>query len=123
MHGKMEIFAEKALQHKIPSQFDKNQYGQPKCNTNSRKTALKFTLQEHIIETKPWKKKGGLLELEEYKLTGQVRETVQDLLAGSKKIAGTEYKRRYDNSLNVVPVKWVIDNVLQPEGIKWYTEN
>ena len=63
------------------------------------------------------------MELEEYKLTGQVRETVQDLLAGSKKIAGTEYKRRYDNSLNIVPVKWVIDNVLQPEGIKWYTEN
>ena len=52
-----------------------------------------------------------------------MRETVQHLLAGSKKIAGTEYKRRYDNSLNVLPLKCTIDNSLQPEGTKWYTEN
>lgn len=52
-----------------------------------------------------------------------MRETVQHLLAGSKKIAGTEYKKRYDNLLNVLPLKCAIDNALQPEGTKWYTEN
>ena len=39
----MESFAEKTLQPKIPSQFDKGDYGWPKCKTDPRKTALILT--------------------------------------------------------------------------------
>ena len=51
-----------------------------------------------------------------------IRKTVQHLLAGCKKLAGSEYVRRHDNALKVLAVHWAVDNKLLPEGTKWYTE-
>ena len=75
-----------------------------------------------MIETKAWKKLRGLADEDKCRLCGAFRETVQHLLAGCKKLAGSEYVRRHDNALRVLAVHWAIDNNLLPEGTKWYTE-
>ena len=65
----------------------------------------------------------GFEEQDEYSLCGQERETAQHLPERGKTIAGTVYKRRNDNVLKALPVKWASDYYLLPEGTKWYTEN
>lgn len=40
---------------------------------------------------------------------------VQHLLAGCKKLAGTEYVRRHDNALKVLAVKRAVKNGVVPE--------
>ena len=39
---------------------------------------------------------------------GKTKETVQYLLAGCKKLAGTEYARRHNNALKVLAVWWAL---------------
>ena len=65
-----------------------------------------------MIETKAWKKLRGLVDEDKCRLCGAFRETVQHLLAGCKKLAGSEYVRRHDNALKVLAVHWAIDNKL-----------
>ena len=52
IRNKVETFREKRLQSEIPMGFDKDDHGWLKCNTDPRKTASIFTLQEQMIETK-----------------------------------------------------------------------
>ena len=49
---------------------------------------------------------------------------MQHLLSGCKKLAGTEYRRRHDNTLKVLAVKWASESGLLPEkrNLKWYRE-
>ena len=49
---------------------------------------------------------------------------MQHLLSGCKKLAGTEYRRRHDNTLKVLAVKWASERGLLPEkrNLKWYRE-
>ena len=75
-----------------------------------------------MIETRAWKKLRGLVDEDKCILCAAFRETVQHLLAGCKKLAGSEYVRRHDNALKVLAVHWAIGNKLLPEGTKWYTE-
>ena len=42
------------------------------------------------------------------------------LLFGYKKLLGTEYVKRHNNSLKVLTVKWSVENGLLPEDTKWY---
>ena len=119
---KFESLTEKRMQSEIPLGFDKEDHDWLKCNTDPRKTASIFTLQEQMIETKAWKKLRGLVDEDKCRLCGAFRETVQHLLAGCKKLAGSEYVRRHDNALKVLAVHWAIDNKLLREGTKWYTE-
>ena len=51
------------------------------------------------------------------------RETVQHLLSGCKKLAGSEYVKRHGNTLKVPAVKWAVENGLLPEETKWYAVN
>ena len=122
IRNKFESLTEKRMQSEIPLGFDKDDHDWLKCNTDPRKTASIFTLQEQMIETKAWKKLRGLTDEDKGRLCGAFRETVQHLLAGCKKLAGSEYVRRHDNALKVLAVHWAIDNKLLPEGTKWYTE-
>ena len=75
-----------------------------------------------MIETKAWKKIKGLVDQDKCRLCGEFRETVQHLLAGCKKLAGSEYVRRHDNALKVLAVQWAIDNGMLPSGTKWYRD-
>ena len=52
--------------------------------------------------------------------SSDTKETVQHLLAGCKKLAGTKYVRRHDKSLKVLAVWWAVEEGLLPEGTKWY---
>ena len=122
IRNKFESFTEKRMQSEIPLGFDKDDHDWLKCNIDPRKTASIFTLQEQMIETKAWQKLRGLADEDKCRLCGAFRETVQHLLAGCKKLAGSEYVRRHDNALKVLAVHWAIDNKLLPEGTKWYTE-
>ena len=49
-------FAEKALQSEIPSKYDEADYEWLKCNTDPRKTASIFALQEQMVKSRAWKK-------------------------------------------------------------------
>lgn len=73
-----------------------------------------------MIETKVLKKTRGLVDDDKCLLCGELRETVQHLLFGCKKLARSEYVKRQDNTLKVLAVKW--DGLL-PEQTKWYAVN
>ena len=45
-------FAEKTLQSEISSKYDEADYEWLKCNTDPRKTASIFALQEQMVESK-----------------------------------------------------------------------
>ena len=115
-------FAEKRLQSEVPSQYEEEDHGWLKCNTDLRKTASIFAVQERMIETRAWKKIRGLIAEDMCRLCGEQRETVQHLLSGCKKLAGTEYLRRHDNTLKVWAVKWESECGLLSENFKWYRE-
>ena len=44
------------------------------------------------------------------------------LLSGCKKLAGTEYVKRHNNTLKVLAVKWATENGLLPKDTKWDTK-
>ena len=79
-------FAEKALQSEIPSKYDEADYELLKCNTDPRKTASLFALQEQMVESRAWKKIRGLIEDDKCRLCGEHRETIQHLLSRCKKL-------------------------------------
>ena len=109
IRNKFESLTEKRMQCEISLGFDKDDHDWLKCNTDSRKTASIFTLQEQMIEAKAWKKLRGLADEDNCRLCGAFKETVQPLLAGCKKLAGSEYVRRHDNALKLLAVHWEID--------------
>ena len=110
---------EKRLQSEIPTQYEDEDYSWLKCSTDPRKTDAIFALQEQMIKTRAWKKIRGLMREDMFRLCGEQRETVQHLLSGCKKLAGTEYITRHDNTLKVLVVKWESENGLLPQNVKW----
>ena len=121
--NKQQSLAEKELQSEIPKQYSEEDSGWLKCNTDPRKTSSIFVLQEQIVKTRAWKKIRGLVECDKCRLCGEHRETVHHLLSGCKKLAGTEYVKRHNNTLKVLAVKWAVENELLTEDTKWYTTN
>ena len=89
--NKQQSLVEKELQSEVPSRYSKDDYEWLKCNTDPRKTSSRFALQEQMIETRAWKKIRGLVVDDKCRLCGEYRETVQHLLSGCKKLAGSEY--------------------------------
>ena len=75
-----------------------------------------------MIETRAWKKIGGLIVEDMCRLCGEQKETVQHPLSGCKKLAGADYLRRHDNTLRVLAVTWASESGLLPENVKWYIE-
>ena len=76
-----------------------------------------------MIETRAWKKIRGLVDDDKCRLCGEHRETVQHLLSGCKKLAGSEYVKRHNNTPKVLAVRWAIENGLLSEETKWYAVN
>ena len=99
--NKIDSLKAKKLQSEIPLKYDEEDYGWLKLDTDPRKTASIFRLQEQMVETRTWKKLRGLIDDEMYRVCGETKETVQHLLAGCKTLAGTEYIRRHNNALKV----------------------
>ena len=42
-------------------------------------------------------------------------------MSGYKKLAGTEYVKRHNNTLKVLAVKWATEDGLLSKDTKWYT--
>ena len=118
--NKMESLKAKKLQSEIPLKYDEEDYGWLKRNTDPRKTTSVYSLQEQMVKTTAWKKVRRLIDDEMCRVCGETKETVQHLLAGCKKLAGTEYVRRHNNALKVLAVWWAVKKRLLPEGTKWY---
>ena len=59
--NKQRSFEEMDLQREVPRQYKEDDYTWLKCNTDPRKTASIFALQEQMIETRAWKKIRGLV--------------------------------------------------------------
>ena len=120
--SKLNRLSEKKMQSEITLTYTEEDYGWLICNTDPRKTASIFNLQEQMVETRAWKKVRGLDNQEMCRLCGKFKETVQHLLAGCQKIAATEYVRRHDNALKVLAVEWCKQEGLLPEDTKWFKE-
>ena len=120
--NRIKSFNEKKMQSEIPSGYTEEDHGWLKCNTDPRKTAAIFTMQEQMVETRVWKKIRGIGEVESCRLCGEQRETVHHLLSGCKIIAGTEYVRRHDNALKILAVEWGKKEGLISEKVLWYKE-
>ena len=97
--------AEKEFRSEILKQYTEQDSGWLKCNTEPRKTSRIFALQEQMVETRAWKKIGGLVECDKCRFCGEHRETVHHLLSGCKKLVGREYVKRHKNTLKVLAVK------------------
>ena len=74
-----------------------------------------------MVESRAWKIR-GLIEDDKCRLCGEYQETIQHLLSGCKKLAGSEYIKRQNNTLKVLAVKWAMEMGITPEGTKWYAE-
>ena len=118
--NRKRTFAKEALQSEIPSKYDEADYGWLKCNTYPRKTVSIFALQEQMVEPRAWKKIRGHIEDDKCRLCGEYRETIQHLLSGCKKLAGSEYVKRHNNTLKDLVVTWAVEMGIMPEGTKWY---
>ena len=110
----------------MPSKYDEADYEWLKCNTDPRKTASIFALQEQMVESRAWKKIRGLIEDDKCRLCGEHQETIQHLLSGCKKLAGSKCVKPgvkcHNNTLKVLVVKWAMEMGIMPEGIKWYAK-
>ena len=112
------------FQSEIPKQYNEKDSGWLKCNTDPKKTSSIFVLKEQMVETRAWEKKiRELVECDKCRLCGEHRETVHHVLSGCKKLAGTEYVKRHNNTLKLLAVKWATENGLLPKDTKWYTTN
>ncbi len=60
--NRVKSFHKKRLQSEVPKMYGDRDHGWLECNTDPRKTASIFSLQEHMIETRAWKKMRGLVE-------------------------------------------------------------
>ena len=64
----------------------------------------------------------GLIEDDKCRLCGEYRKTIQHLLSGCKKLAGSKYVKRHNNTLKVLAVKWAMEMGIMPVGTKWHAE-
>lgn len=85
------------MQSEIVAGYTEEDYVWLKCNTDTKKTAAIFNMQEQMIETRSWLKLRGIVEVDICRLCGEQKESLQHLLSGCKKLAATEYVRRHDN--------------------------
>ena len=106
--NRVKSFHRKRLQSEVPKMYGDRDHGWLECNTDRRKTASIFSLQEHMIETRAWKKMRGLVEQDNYKLCGSQGETVHHRVAGCSKLASTEYTQRHNKALMILAVQWGI---------------
>ena len=94
------------LRNKIPKHYVADEYEWLKCNSDPRKTASIFAVQDQMVETKAWKLLRGLVNEDKCRICGDFRETVQQLPAGYKKLTDSEYVKRHGNALKVLAVRW-----------------
>ena len=94
-----------------------------KQSLDPRKTAAIVSMLEKMIETKMWKVARGLTcDNVKCRVCGEQEETVEHLLAGCKKLAGSEYTRRHNRALMILAVQWAIEHQLIDNQTKWYRE-
>ena len=111
----------KKLQGKSFSSLDIDSHIWLNCNIDPSKVGAIIELQERMIETRYWKKVRGLeVVTDRCRLCDKFRETVDHLLSGCEKLAGTDYMKRHNNALMVLAVEWAKITKLVPDDTKWY---
>lgn len=98
---KKRTFNEKKMESEIQSKYTNEDYGWLECNTDPKKTAGIFNMQEQMVEMRAW-----ISDSDSCRLCGEKKETVQQILAGCKKLAVIEYVRRHDNALKILAIEW-----------------
>ena len=73
-----------------------------------------------MVNTRAWKKMTGLVECDKFRLSGEHRETVNNLFPVCKRLVATE---RFNNTFKVLAVIWTVENRLLPEDTKCYAMN
>ena len=115
-------FAEKALQSEIPSKYDEADYEWLKCNTDPRKTASVFALQEQMVESRAWKKIRGLIEDDNCRLCGEHRKKFSTFCQDVKYCQDQNMSNATTIHSKFLAVKWAMEMGIMPDGTKWYSE-
>ena len=73
---------------------------------NTKKTSAIMSMIEKMVEIRVWKEVRGLTENSPCRLCKEQPETVQNLLAGCKMLASSEYLARHNRALMAMAVAW-----------------
>ena len=111
----------KNMQGKGYANLDGNCHHWLQCNVDPQKVGAIIEMQERMIETRAWKKARGIETISDMcRLCGKYKESVDHLLAGCEKLAGSAYLKRHNNALMVLAVEWAKKNGLLDRDVKWY---
>ena len=117
-----EFLSAKPMQGKGFSGLDENSHHWLDCNIEPKKVGSIIQMQERMIETRAWKKNRGFILHDGCRLCGKFSESVDHLLSGCEKLAGSEYLKRHNNALMVLVTEWCKDLDLLEKDVKWWEQ-
>ena len=94
-----EVLTDKPMQGKGFAGLDENCHQWLSCNIDPCKVGSIIQMQERMVETRAWKKNRGLIVEDQCRLCGKFSESLDHLLSGCEKLAGSEYLKRHNNAL------------------------
>ena len=119
---RMEQYRLKEQQSRVYREQEKECHVWLKQNIMPTKTAAIMTMLEQMVETRAWKKSRGLIEDGRCRLCHQFSETVEHLLAGCSKLAGSEYLSRHNRVLLMLAIVWAKKFELVDRETIWYQQ-
>jgi len=121
---KKERLVGKEMQGKAYARFDSECHHWLNSNIEPQKVSSIIEMQERMVETRAWKRARGIdVESDMCRLCGKVKESVDHILAGCEKLAGSDYLRRHNNALMVFAIEWGKSKGLVEKDTKWYEMN
>ena len=118
-----ENYRMKELQSEIYGKQEQECHFWLRQRLTPRETASIMTLMEQMVETRGWKMTRGLIENGKCRLCGDFNETLEQLVAGCKTMANSEYLLRHNRALMVMAIAWAKEYGLVARETVWYKEN
>ena len=91
-------------------------------NLHGRKTSSIMKMLEQMVETRSWKAARGLVQDGSCTVCHERDETIENLNAGCKVLANSEYLLRHNRALMIMAVAWAKEYGLVGDDIVWYKE-
>ena len=117
---RIESLASKPMQGKAFANYDENSHHWLNCNIDPKKVSSIIQMQERMVETRAWKLNRNLCVDDKCRLCGTYSESLDHLLSGCEKLAGSDYLKRHNNALLVMVSEWGKDYGLIEKDTKWW---
>ena len=119
---RIDNYMAKEQQSKLYRVHDEECHVWLKQNMSPTKTSSIMAMLEQMVETRAWKQARGLVENANCRLCHQYAETVEHLVTGCPKLAGSEYVSRHNRALMVLVVAWAKKHQLVEDDTIWYEQ-